>query len=63
MSVHPANNKQVVGSHTIHLVQDDTIDAWQALGFLHAGTDKLQRQEELPVIPPSLSRFRWLMVS
>lgn len=40
-----------------NLVQDDAVDTWQIFGFLSAGADKLQTQEELSVIPPPFSRF------
>lgn len=64
MSTHLAHKeKDRWWSNTTDLVQDDTIDARQALGFLCAGADELQRQEELSVVPPPLSRFSQLVVS
>lgn len=43
-----------------YLVQDHITDGRQALGFVHTGTDKLEAQEELSVVPLLLFWVYWL---
>lgn len=34
----------------VYLVQNHICDVWKALGFVHAGTDELEAQQEFPIV-------------